>query len=199
MSRINVHSRAVITGFTLAEMMIGLTVGLFIGAGALSSYLFLGRNLTRLANIQQQQVTSRHVLRTFTQDVSAGVSITTASNTQLVFIKQKSSSTATVITTVTYTYTPCAAGANTGTLTRTEVTTTMPPTSTTTTLVSNLTTATGGFAYYDETGSSTSTLQLIKSVDLNFTTSLGSTGTGTLTNYSMASPRVLLRNKPLLQ
>jgi len=178
--------------------MIGMALAMIVGAGALSSYLFLGRNLTRLANIQQQQVNSRRVLQTFTQDISAGVSISSASSAQLTFIKQKSNSTATVITTVTYTYTPCAAGANTGTLTRTEATTTPTPTSTTTTLISNLTTATGGFAYYDEAGNATATVQLIKSVELTFTSSAGTAGTGTLAAYSMVSPRVLLRNKPTL-
>jgi hypothetical protein len=72
----------------------------------------------------------------------------------------------------------------------------------TTTLLTGLdTTATNpvnGFVYYDQSGSSVSSATSIKSVEFSFTSAVGTALTGTRTKYTTVSPRVILRNKPLL-
>jgi len=176
MSRFSAHSSR--RGFTLGEIMVALSVSAIVVA----AYLFLGRNLTRLVNFQTQEVQSRRTLRQFTQDLSAAISLSTVTASQIAFTKPTSSGT----TTVTYTY---SSGA--GTLTRADG-------SGTQTLLSSLTSFT--ITYYNEAGVAvTSSPQSVKSVELSFGASVGSSASGTLASYSTVSPRIVLRNKPALQ
>ena len=74
----------------------------------------------------------------------------------------------------------------------------------TTTLLASIdttaTTPTNGFAFYDENGNTVAgTSSFVKMVEFAFTTKAGSTIAGTQSKYVVVSPRVLLRNKPLLQ
>ncbi|HZQ36309.1 MAG TPA: prepilin-type N-terminal cleavage/methylation domain-containing protein [Dehalococcoidia bacterium] len=183
MSRINDHNTPATRGFTLVELMVALSVSLIIVGGVLAAYLFIGRNLTRLINLQQQDVQSRRTLRRFTQDLSAAISLSTATTSQLVFTKPTSSGNVTI----TYTYT---AGGN-GTLSRNDGTTTQ-------TLLSNVTSFTVN--YYNESGTAvTSSPQSVKSAEIVFTSAVGTAAAGTLASFSTVSPRVVLRNKPALQ
>jgi prepilin-type N-terminal cleavage/methylation domain-containing protein len=321
MSRINVH-RSIAPGFTLIELMISMSLLAIVFAAVFSAYLFLGRNLTRLVNVQQQQVQSRRTLRTFTQDLSSASQLTTATSTQIALSKPAGNGTATVTfryanapaanrpmsimvngtvvnsnlafnstgawttwattsivvslnpgsntiratattanggpnvdkidvtsdttsspvtyqgenaffynttfeninggytgtgyanyanaigsyaqwtvnqatSAVTYTYAaPSPATAANGTLTRTE---TIPPAAATTQiLLSGLTAFT--FNYYDGGGTAiTSSPQNVKSVELSYTAALGTVASGTQAGYVTVSPRVVLRNKPILQ
>jgi len=69
---------------------------------------------------------------------------------------------------------------------------------TTTTLLSNLTAFT--LNYYDARGNLvTPTSLFVKSVECTFTSATGSATSGTRASYQMASPRVLVRNRPALQ
>ena len=43
-------------GFTLVELLMVLAPLAFLTLGVMTAYLFLGRNFTRLANTQQQDV-----------------------------------------------------------------------------------------------------------------------------------------------
>ncbi|MBI5770495.1 MAG: prepilin-type N-terminal cleavage/methylation domain-containing protein [Verrucomicrobia bacterium] len=71
-------------GFTLVELMVALSLGAIVIAGIFAAYLFLGRNLTRMVNIQQQEVKSRRALKMFTQDLSSAIQLTTSTDSQIV-------------------------------------------------------------------------------------------------------------------
>lgn len=151
-------------------------------AGVLAAYLFVGRNLTRLVNVQHQEIESRRTLRTFTQDLSAAIQLSTATDTNLTLTKPAAAG-GTV--TVSYTY----SSAN-RTLVRTEA-------GANNTLLSGLTTFT--ITYYNESGSVvTASPQSVKAVEFAFASATGSAASGTQASYTTVSPRVLLRNKPAL-
>ncbi len=161
--------------------MVATTISAVVFAGIMAAYLFLGRNLTRLVNVQQEEVESRRALRLVTADVSAAIALTTASSSVMVLTKPTSGGT----TTVTYTY-----SSGGGTLVRTEGGGNV-------TVLTGLTAFT--FTYYNEGGTAiTSTTNSMKSVEMSFTSSAGSSGSGTLARYSTVSPRMILRNKQLL-
>lgn len=69
MMRTSNASRA--AAFTLVELLIGATLSAAIMAAVLSSYIFLGRNLARLANQQTLETESRRALAYFVQDVQS--------------------------------------------------------------------------------------------------------------------------------
>jgi prepilin-type N-terminal cleavage/methylation domain-containing protein len=185
MSPISAHSRHRPRGFTLVELAVALSLGTIIIAGSITAYLFLGRNLTRLVNIQQQEVKGRRTLKMFTEDVSSAISLTTCTDSQIVLTKP----TAGANSTVTYTYTSGAG--STGTFSRTE-------SGNTQTLLTNLTSF--DFSYYSESNSSVSnsTPQSVKSIEFTYTSAVGTAASGTLASYTTISPRVVMRNKPLL-
>ena len=185
MSRINGHSSAKRRGFTLVELMVALSLATIVIAGIIAAYLFLGRNLTRLVNMQQQEVKGRRALQMFTQDMSAAISLTTCTDAQVVFTIPTASSTASV----TYTYTAGSGGS--GTFVRTDSTGT-------TTILTDL--ASFDFSYFSESGSSiaSSTPQSVKSVEFTYTSAVGASLSGTRVNYTTVSPRVVMRNKPSL-
>jgi hypothetical protein len=164
------------------EILVATSVSAIIFAGILTAYLFIGRNLTRLVNVQHQEVESRRTLRYVTQDISAAIELTTATSSQLAVTKPTSGGT----TSVTYSY----SSAN-GTLSRTDSTGTQ-------TLLSGLSAFT--ITYYNEGGTAVSSSpQSVKSVEVAFTSTAGSSNSGTLASYSTVSPRVILRNKQVLE
>ncbi len=169
-------------GFTLVEVLVATSVSAFIVAGILAAYLFVGRNLTRLVNMQHQEVESRHTVRQMTADVSAAISLTTATSSQLSLTRTTSSGTMTV----TYTYSSAA-----GTLTRTV-------SSGTETLLTGLTAF--AITYFNERGIAVSSSpQSVKSLEFSFTSAAGTANIGTRASYKSVSPRVLIRNKAFLQ
>lgn len=56
-------------GFTLVELLIGATLSAAVMAAVLSSYIFIGRNLARLANQQVLETEARRTLANFARDV----------------------------------------------------------------------------------------------------------------------------------
>lgn len=90
-------------GFTLVELLIGATLAAALMAAVLSSYLFLGRQLTRLAHQQTLETQARRTLGLFTQDVqrATGVTVTpvTAPEFNITFAVPRSG---TGVTQVTY-------------------------------------------------------------------------------------------------
>lgn len=187
MSRISVRStpRGVAAGrraFTLTEVMVAVTLSAIVMVAILSAYLFVGRNLTRLMNMQGQEVDSRRALRYFAADVSAASAVTVMSAASLTLTKVETSGSVTV----SYTY-----AALDGTLIRTQGTNTL-------TLFSDLTSF--AFTYYNDAGSAiSSSPHSVKAVEFLATASSGTAATGTLSRYTSASPRVVLRNKQALQ
>lgn len=150
-------------------------------AAMFSAYLFVGRNFTRLANIQQQEVQGRRTLQRFTQDLSAATKLTTVLPTEVALTKQLASGTATV----SYTY-----SAADGTFTRTDNTGTQ-------TLLSGVTGVT--LSYFSEAGNATSTPHSVKSVELLVSSAVGNASGGTRATHTTASSRIVLRNKAALQ
>jgi hypothetical protein len=162
--------------------MIAATLSAIVFAAIFSAYLFMGRNLTRLTNTQQQLSQSRQALYRLSKDVAEATAITTATDTSLVLT--------TTAGTVTYTYT-----SGTQKLTRTVG-------ATVTTLVTNLPTFT--FAYYSRSGTTALTTPVtnaninIYKLEMRYTSAVGSSPNGTQSQLQIVSPRLVLRGKPIL-
>lgn len=62
-------------GFTVVELIIGMSLALVITSGVLSTFTFLGRNLARLTYLQELETESRRSLLSFSQDVRAASSV----------------------------------------------------------------------------------------------------------------------------
>lgn len=180
MSRTSVHSTR-LSGFTLVEIMVALSLSLMVFAGIFSAYLFVGRNFTRIVNVQNQEAGSRRTLQRFTQDLSAAIQLTSATPTKVAFTRPEGAGT----TTVSYDY-----SAASGTFTRTD-------SAGTKTLLSGVTGVT--LSYYTEAGNAVTNPQSVKAVELLMSTAQGTASNGTKATYTSASPRVVLRNKPALQ
>jgi hypothetical protein len=128
--------------------------------------------------------------------IPAGATVSSITNGTTFVISSSATATATGLTlsaiattSVTYTYTSGAG--STGTLTRTDY-------AGTTSLLTNLTNF--DFSYFSEANSavSNSTPQSVKSIEFTYTSAVGTAASGTLASYTTISPRVVMRNKPLL-
>lgn len=179
-------------GFTLVELLIGMSLALMILTAVLSSYVLLGRNFTRslaVTSANQPNLASqgRRTLTTFAQDVEMATAISgTPSASSLALTVPTSSGSMTV----TYAYDSVA-----GTLTRT------PSVGSALVLHSSLLSCV--FTYYDNSGNPYTTyvnyLPGIKQVSFALTAQGGSSTNNTLSAiYKLGSPRLLFRNKTLL-
>ena len=169
----------------------------FVFAGVLSAYIFLGRGLMRQSNAESLESRSRLALYYFTLDVSTASSITAVNpgtqvtGTQMILVAAGSG-------TVTYSC-DWSQGASKGTLQR------QVGSNTPLVLLTNLTGIT--FSYFDMGGSTVtvpsttpSYSQLnIKQVMLSFTSSAGYAASGAQSNLTVVSPRVIMKNKPLIE
>ena len=164
-------------GFTLLEILLAAFISAFVFAGVLSAYSFMGRSLIRLGNAQQIEAGSHEALFYFTKDVSAAKSITTATTSDLLMTVPSG--------TVEYVY-----NSGTGTLTRSV------NSGTATTLVKGITSF--SFEYYDASQAATTTAAVVKMADFKLTSGNGVGTSGSLSDYAVASPRVLMRNTPML-
>lgn len=176
-------------GFTLVELLIGATLSAAIMAAVLSSYIYMGRQLARLANQQTLETEGRRTLAYFARDVrlASGISGTPSATSVTLSLP-----TSTGTTTVAYSYNSGA-----GTLTRT------PASGTAQVLLRNITTSGLTIRYYDASGNPYTTytdyLSGIKQVSLEFSTQLGTASNGTQTKvYELATNRLILRNRTLL-
>jgi len=196
-------------GFTLVEVLIGMSLGLMVLTAVLSSYVFIGRNFTRslgISSANQPTLTSqaRRTVAYFTQDVRMASGRTgTISASEVTLVLPTGSGTKNVTyylnngaATTVYSV---AVAANS--LTRID-----RNTSTGQTLLTNLlftTAAPSVFKYFDATGYPYTTyvnyLPGIKQVALSLSAQAGSSVNGTLTQvYQFTSAPMLLRNTPLL-
>lgn len=184
-------------GFTLVELLIGMSLALMVMGAVLSSYTFMGRNLYRLVNQQSLQTDARRTLQYFEQDVDLASGISgTPSASSLVLIIPTSSTGST--TTITWSY-----SSSSKTLTRTLAS------GSSLTLLSNLTSC--AFSYYDKSGnpytsatlSAGSYLSSIKQVALSFSTKTGQNTDGSnspqTATYQASSARLILRNQAFLE
>jgi type II secretory pathway component PulJ len=197
--------------FTLVELMIGSALSAAIMAAVLSSYIFLGRSLGRLANQQTLETESRRALAYFTQDVQSATgfsSTITPANYRLALTI--STGTSSVIVTYYYNSTALSASAETDDVTVNGVTVKMRRQSLTRcvynntsvvsqTLVRNITDNDAGtsadlfFRYYDSAGNAydsgsspyttvtTYSTSGIRQVTLQFSLQAGAAGNGTQT------------------
>ncbi len=176
-------------GFTLVELLVGATLSAAVMAAVLSSYIYLGRHLARLANQQTLETEARRTLGYFTRDaqVATGISGTPSATGVTLSIP-----TGTGSTTVAYSYNSSA-----GTITRT------PASGPALVLCRNLTSGGVTFKYYDLSGneytSYTNYLTGIKQLTLEFSTQTGVASNGTQTRvHAVSSNRIIVRNKSLL-
>lgn len=162
--------------------MVATSISAVVLIAIFSAYLFMGRNLTRLVNLQRQEVQSRAMLQYFTRDLSAATQVSIPATGELLVTKPAASGT----TTVRYVY-----SAADGTVVRREGADQK--------LLSSLTSF--SYAFYNESGTAvaSSALQSVKAIELSFSSAYGSASAGTLARYTTVSPRVVLRNRPLLQ
>lgn len=203
-------------GFSLAELMIAMSISMVVIAALLSSYTFLGRNLVRYSNQQQLETQSRRMLQMFSQDVHMATDVPSFSANQVILrLPNGTSGTSffdvayayntnagtysvtllkTDDTTGTYSYTTTA----TGTLTRIDYT------NGALTLLTGISTApVFSFTYLDQQGvtltpSSTYAFRIKQIEVANFIAISGTASAGTQSSFTGASARFVLRNKYLI-
>jgi hypothetical protein len=193
-------------GFSLLELMVGLSLAFTIMVATLAAYAFIGRNFTRMANTQRVEALSRRAFAQLGKDVHAATQITSALATSLE-LKFSSGKT------VTYTYAvPSGTEYNRGVLTRT-ASPVSDPDDYSTVLLTNIDTTVHTtqntqtslqFNYFDTSGNPTTTLASIKEVELTFfsaytTDKKNSTDNLKKSAYAAVSSRVALSNRIFLQ
>lgn len=208
-------------GFTLVELLISMALGTIIMLAVFSSYLYLGRNLTRLSYKGILEVQSRKILTTLASDIR---------NTQrIIYDSTNGSPSSSALTLIVYNTDPskgntdCSAG-NVPTFTVTYIYDPIGKTlsrnpdaagaGVPVTLVSAIqdpacqvpvTMESFSFYYYTTSGNTATPLpsspMSIKQVGVSFALQAGSGGIqgqqGTLTGYQIASGQMLLSNRQL--
>lgn len=190
-------------GFTLVELMVGMSLALIVMSAVLSSYLFLGRNLTRLANQQTIETQGRRAQAFFAQDARLASGVSSPTTTSLTFSIPAASGS----TTVAYTYYAAATTVGGVSIPAYSFVRRTPAASgTPMVLVQDIVALSFAFKYYDGTGTeytspSSADYRLgLKQVSFGYVARTGSGANGTLTpSYTAQSPRFALRNEGLLQ
>jgi Tfp pilus assembly protein PilW len=188
-------------GFTLLELMVGVSLSFTIVAATLAAYTYIGRNFTRMSNTQRLEALSRRAFTVLSKDVRQATQIDSAnsSTTQLTLVLPTK--------TVSYTYT-MANGTeyNRGMLVRSASPAVDPEDYSTTLLTGIDTTVTSPlqFKYFDTSGNSTTTMASAKEIELTFVSAYTSAKQGSTDNlkkstYSAVSSRVALSNRSFLQ
>jgi len=198
-------------GFTISELLIGISLSLIVMIGVLSSYVFVARSYSRTigfgaSNQPTLEGQGRRALSYLAQDVemTSAVSSPSASDVTLTVPRSdggtktiryyyNSSTTAATVSGASPTYSvtvPASALARIDCNANTELT-----------LHGNLLTCV--FTYYDNSGNPYTTytnyLIGVKQLSLALTAQTGTSANGTLTQvYKIASPRMVFRNKSLL-
>ena len=167
--------------------MVAAVLSTIVFAAIFSAYIFMARNLTRIANFQQQQVQNRRALYVIAKDVNEAVQLTFPLPGSLA-LKLPPRPPSPDATNLTYTY-----DATAHTLTRHAV---VGATSSDTVLLSNLTSFT--FTYFDDAGGPSPSLNFIKQIQFNYTSAVGDQPNGTQSGDKVASARMVLRSKPPL-
>lgn len=207
MRKRRLHSHA---AFTLVELLVGATLSAAVMAAVLSSYIYLGRSLARLANQQTLETEARRTLGYFTQDVQSASGLTdtanlSASRVSLTVPSSTGTNTITYYYNGTSTDVPVTISTVSINMTANALTRCVYNGSTVTSqlLLRNITSSGLTLKYYDASGngytSYTNYLLGIKQIALQFSTQTGTAGNGTRTLvYQVASSRLAMRNDPLL-
>jgi prepilin-type N-terminal cleavage/methylation domain-containing protein len=171
-------------GFTLVELLLATVLSALVFAGIFSAYLFMARNLTRLANSQQQQVQTRHAFLQVAKDVNEAIAVPSASDVALVLSLSGGG-------TVTYTYNPSL-----------QILSREYPAGTTKTLIDNLTAF--SFVYYGKYGPTalspspgviSNPSVNVGRIEIHYRSAVGSAVNGTSSATSVVSSRMVLRAK----
>jgi prepilin-type N-terminal cleavage/methylation domain-containing protein len=202
-------------GFTLVELLVGMTLSLMVMTAILSSYTYLGRSLARLVNQQSLQSEGRRTLGYFAQDVRMASGLTDTANLSATRMSL-TIPTGTGTNTITYYYNSTAISGSTvsDNVTVNGSTVAMKrealtrcvyngTTVTSLTLVNNITTSGFTFIYYDASGNVYTTytnyLSGIKQLGFSYTVQKGDNINGTQTRVQQySSARLILRNRALL-
>ncbi len=181
-------------GFTLVEMLVSMSLAATILAAVLSSFVFLGRNLTRLANYQTLETKGREALAYLRRDLAVAEAVKsgttpTASSVTLVLPAGE----------ITYTYDSAAGSlhrqATTGA--NQDFLLLKNDRCTCTTFAFDYQTVTGG-APTSQLDASSNVPYGIKQIQVHFVLATpGTQADATRTTYAAASARFLLRNKQL--
>lgn len=171
-------------------------ISAFVFSGVLSAYIFLGRSLARQVNAESLESRTRLALYWFTRDVSSASTIT-ASEPGAGTTGTRVTLTVPGVGTVTYAL-DWSGGAGQGILNR------QVGSGPALVLLNKLTTF--SFGYYDPAGnavtppaSAPSNPQInIKEAYMSYTSTAGVASTGAQSNFTVVSPRVLLKNQALL-
>lgn len=91
-------------GFTLVEVLVGSTLASFVLAGALSTFLMLGRSGMNVAYYSQMETQIRRSLETFSQDLRMAGNVTWNSASSITLTVIDSYTTVIPVNTVTYAY-----------------------------------------------------------------------------------------------
>ncbi|MDB6169362.1 MAG: Prepilin-type N-terminal cleavage/methylation protein, partial [Verrucomicrobia bacterium] len=159
-----------IRGFTLVELLIATVLSAVVFVGIFSAYLFMARNLGRLANNQRQQTQNRNALYYVAKDFGDATQVTVAGASTLTLATSTG-------TGITYAYSSSF---------KTLVRTTSPATQSLT-LLSDLTAFT--FIYYPKSGTTALTFAAglivnpatnVRRLEMRFTTAAGSSSNGTM-------------------
>lgn len=194
-----------VAGFTLVELLIGISLSLMVMGAVLSSYVFLARNFTRSLGVNSSnqptlESQGRRALAYFTQDVRMGSAVSEISATEMTLTLPSSTGSA---RTITYYYNSTANPVSIYGITATPKSLTRIDRNTSTALTLHNDLLTFSFSYYDTTGSLITSYTNyaigLKQVSFSLTSQAGSAINGTLTPvFQIASPRLVLRNKTVL-
>jgi Tfp pilus assembly protein PilW len=192
-------------GFTISELLVGVSLALIVMTGVLSSYVFVARSYNRtigfgMANQPTLEAQGRRTLAWWAQDVQTASGVTSPSASEVTLAVPRSDG-GTKNVTYYYNSTASAVSVYSVTVPAKSLARIDRNTSTALTLHSSLLTCV--FSYFDTVGnpytSYTDYLPGINQVSMVFTAQAGSSVNSTLTQvYKSASPRLLLRNKAWL-
>lgn len=202
-------------GFTLVELLVGMTLALVVMTGVLSIFSFLGRNLNRLAHQQKLESEGRRALAYFAQDLRMASGLSSPGDTQLELAVPAGTATRKII----YYYNSGATATTVSigavgdqvsitapgnSLVRFYENTASPNTGSTVTLLTNLLSFDFDYRDVSDTELAVSSfpnkISSIKKVALEFRSQTGVAKNGTLTPvYVAASPFLAIRNKSLLE
>lgn len=77
-------NRSIRSGFTLIEMMVGVSLGLLILAGVGSVYIFSAKSFTSMSNYSDLSGKNRHASDIVSRDIRTALNVSSATSNQLV-------------------------------------------------------------------------------------------------------------------
>ena len=161
-------------GFTLVELLIGATLSGVITLGVITSFLFLGRSMIRIANNGELQTKAAIASATVQRDVANIESVSSVSSTGMTLTVDNGSGPETV----TYTYSDA------------DDEITRASDSNTYTVLRNVTACT--FTFTDSNANTTTVATSVKKIEFDATTAMGLADSGTYVTHQLVSPAMIV-------